>query len=188
MDQIRKYFNQISQMSDTDWDLFSSKLTRMEFPKKTKILYAGQTEKYLSFVENGIIRFYIPKEHSDFTFGFIFKDSFVSAYDSFISQSPCSYSVESITDTILWRITYDDLQIIYNSTQIGNLIGRKASENLFLKKCERELSLLNESPEERYLNLFRTRPELIKKIPLKYIASYIGITPQALSRIRKRIS
>ncbi|HEY0749771.1 MAG TPA: hypothetical protein VGD26_01370 [Chitinophagaceae bacterium] len=68
------------------------------------------------------------------------------------------------------------------------MIGRKASEDLFLKKSKRELSLLNDTAEERYLKLFSEQLHLIKQIPLKYIASYIGITPQALSRIRKRIS
>lgn len=63
-----------------------------------------------------------------------------------------------------------------------------SSERLFLIKSKREQSLLNESAETRYLNLFTQRPKLIKEIPLKYIASYIGVTPQALSRIRKRIS
>lgn len=77
---------------------------------------------------------------------------------------------------------------IYIGTKIGNAIGRKASEELFLKKSQRELSLLSETAEQRYLNLFTEQPELIKEIPLKYIASYIGITQQALSRIRKRIS
>lgn len=80
------------------------------------------------------------------------------------------------------------MQEIYKETQIGNTIGRQASEELFLKKSQRELSLLNETAEQRYLKLFSEQPELIKEIPLKYIASYIGITPQALSRIRKRIS
>ena len=61
-------------------------------------------------------------------------------------------------------------------------------EDLFLKKFKRELSLLNETAEQRYQNLFTEQSQLIKEIPLKYIASYIGITPQALSRIRKRIS
>ena len=68
------------------------------------------------------------------------------------------------------------------------MIGRRASEELFLKKSKRELSLLRDSAEERYLNLFEERPELLREIPLKYIASYIGVTPQALSRIRRRIS
>ena len=93
-----------------------------------------------------------------------------------------------MTSTILLSISYNDLQEIYKTTQIGNLIGRFSSEKLYLIKSKREQSLLNESAKERYLNLFKERPKLIKKIPLKFIASYIGVTPQALSRIRKQIS
>jgi len=89
---------------------------------------------------------------------------------------------------VLWQLTFEDLQEIYRATEIGNVIGRHASEDLFLKKSQRELSLLNQSAQQRYLDLFEEQPELLKNIPLKYIASYIGVTPQALSRIRKRIS
>ena len=62
------------------------------------------------------------------------------------------------------------------------------AEKLYLAQSQRTLSLLNQSAEERYLDLFKLRPEVVKTIPLKYIASYIGISPQALSRIRKRIN
>ena len=188
MEKIYNYYKQLYNISDRDWKIFSSKLEKKEFQKKSKILEIGETEKFLSFIDKGIIRFYIPKENDDLTFGFIFSDSFVCAYDSFLTQKPSEYCVETITATTLWRLSYEDLQIIYAKTEIGNLIGRKTSEYLFLKKAERELSFLTENAEERYLKLFETRPELIKKIPLKYIASYIGITPQALSRIRRRIS
>jgi len=84
-------------------------------------------------------------------------------------------------------MSYDGLQTVYRETKIGNSIGRWAAEDQFLKKTERELSLLNDTAEQRYLRLFSEQPKLIEKIPLKYIASYIGITPQALSRIRRRI-
>ena len=76
MEQIRKYFEEAYQIKEQDWQIFSSKLTKQKFPKKTTILSVGQIEKYLSFIEEGIIRFYIPKEDNDLTFGFIFKDSF----------------------------------------------------------------------------------------------------------------
>ena len=88
----------------------------------------------------------------------------------------------------VWSISYDDLQEVYEKSFAGNVIGRLSSERLFLIKSKREQSLLNETAEERYLKLFTERPNLIKEIPLKYVASYIGVTPQALSRIRKRIS
>lgn len=188
MEQIRAYFEKNVTLTDRDWQFFSSKLIREEYPKHHLVLKAGQTENYLSFIETGILRFYIPKEEPDFTFAFAFENSFVSGYDSFLTQRPSSYSIQTLKKTILWRITYNDLQSIYKETAIGNTIGRFASEELFLKKSKREISLLNQSAEQRYLNLFSEQPLLIEKIPLKYIASYIGITPQALSRIRKRIS
>lgn len=188
MELIHKYYKDNFNISDRDWEVFASKLEYHEFPKKQTILHEGQVENYLSFIETGLVRFYIPKEENELTFAFVFNHNFFSAYDSFLTQSPSKYRVETITDSSFWRISYNDLQAVYAETEIGNLIGRKASEELFIKKSERELSLLNKSPEERYLDLFSEKPEVIKEIPLKYIASYIGVTPQALSRIRKRIS
>ena len=188
MEQIREYFERTLKLTDNDWQSFSSKLIKQEFPKKHLLLKVGQIENHLSFVENGIIRFYIPKEENDLTFAFVFDNGFVSAYDSFLTQQPSTYNVETLSQTTIWRLTCDNLQAIYKETEIGNTIGRQASEDLFLKKFKRELSLLTETAEQRYLNLFTEQPRLLKQIPLKYIASYIGITPQALSRIRKRIS
>jgi len=188
MNQIRKYFEQIVQLDENDWRVFSSKLKKYEFPKKTLLLDIGQIENHLSFIEKGIIRFNIPKEENDLTFGFAFNNEFFSAYDSFLNQTPSQYQLETLTECTVWRITHQDLQEIYQQSKIGNTIGRLAAENIFLRKARRELALLNQSAEERYLKLFSEQPNLIKQIPLKYIASYIGITPQALSRIRKRIS
>ena len=121
------------------------------------------------------------------TFAFSFDNNFVSAYESFITRAPSTYQAETLTPTILWRISYTDLQDIYANTQVGNTIGRLAAEGLFLETSKRHISLLTELAEQRYLNLFTHHPQLIKHIPLKYIASYIGISPQALSRIRRGI-
>lgn len=187
MEQIRKNFEKTAKLSENDWQFFSSKLIRHEYPKNHILLRAGQVENYLSFIETGIIRFYVPKEENDLTFAFAFDGNFVSGYDSFLTRKKSTYHMDTLTKTTLWRLTYDDLQEIYKETEIGNTIGRHASEELFLKKSKREISLLSDTAEQRYLNLFIEQPHLIRHIPLKYIASYIGVTPQALSRIRKRI-
>lgn len=188
MEKIREYFQQFVTLSNADWEAFSSKLEKAEFPKKSLILKKGQTENYLSFIDKGIIRYFIPNIESDLTFGFTFENEFVSAYDSFLTRTASPYNLETLTDSKLWRISYQGLQEVYQETEVGNIIGRMAAESLYLKKARRELAFLNQTAKERYLSLFSERPELIKQIPLKYIASYIGITPQALSRIRKRIS
>ncbi|ASK32605.1 CarD family transcriptional regulator [Chryseobacterium sp. T16E-39] len=188
MEAIRNYFEQSVSMSDKDWELFASKLKTEKFSKKQFLINANETEHYLSFIEKGTVRFFIPKEIEDFTFSFSFAGEFVSAYDSFLTQKPCSYSIQALEETVLWRIAYEDLNLIYAETEIGNKIGRLASERLYLENFKREISLLTQTAEERYLNLFSEQRHILKQIPLKYIASYIGITPQALSRIRRKIS
>ena len=189
MQQIKAHLDQIATISNEDWDFFTSKLQRRVIPKKTNFLKLDDIENYISFIESGVVRLYIPKENpeKEITFGFSFKDQFISAYDSFLTQTPSAYQLQTLTETTLLSITYNDLQEVYNKTQIGNLIGRLTAERLFLLKSKREQNLLNLSAEERYMKLFKERPELLKVIPLKYISSYIGVTPQALSRIRKRL-
>lgn len=188
MEAIRKYFDQLVPMSDSEWKLFSSKLKRRELKKKENVLDITQIEENLAFVERGMLRYFVPKEEGDITFGFCFEGEFSTAYDSFVSRSPSKYKIETLTPTIIWYITYKDLQHIYKKTQVGQEIGRLIAETLLVRKTDRELSLLLETASARYLNLFTERPQIIKEIPLKYIASYIGVTPQSLSRIRKEIS
>jgi len=187
--QIKDYLDQLATISQPDWDFFTSKLQRQCIKKKTIFLKTNEIENHISFIESGVVRLFIPKENPDkeITFGFSFKDQFVSAYDSFLTQTPSAYQLQALTDTTLLSMTYSDLQEVYKNTQIGNLIGRLTAERLFLLKSKREQNLLNLTAEERYLKLFKERPELLKVIPLKYISSYIGVTAQALSRIRKRL-
>ena len=191
MDKIRKYIGNITEINDEDWEFFSSKLQKKSYPKKTIIAEIGEVENHISFIEKGIVRLLIPKEEEEeeeITYGFSFENEFISAYDSFLTQTPSQYQLETLVETSLLSIAYSDLQKVYEHTKIGNLIGRLVAERLFIIKSNRALSLLNDSAEKRYFNLFTERPNLIKEIPLKYIASYIGVTPQSLSRIRKKIT
>jgi CRP-like cAMP-binding protein len=187
--QIKTYLDQIATISNSDWDFFISKLQRRIVPKKAIFLKINEIENHISFIESGVVRLFIPKEdpEKEITFGFSFKDQFISAYDSFLTQQPSAYQLQALTETSILSITYSDLQAVYNKTQIGNLIGRLTSERLFLLKSKREQDLLNLTAQERYTKLFKERPELLKVIPLKFISSYIGVTAQALSRIRKRL-
>lgn len=186
--QIRNYFDHIHTISDADWELFSSKLVKQSFPKKAVLVDSGQVEDYLSFVETGSIRILSSKEEKEHTLGFVFENEFCCAYDSFITRLPVEYRIETLTAVELWRISYLDLQELYQTTVVGNILGRHIAEALFVKKAQRERSLLMESAEQRYINLFQEKRQWVKTIPLKFLASYVGITPQALSRIRKRIS
>lgn len=189
MKQIKEYLDQIAIISNSDWEFFTSKLQPRTIKKKAIFLELNTIENHISFIESGVVRLFIPKDNpeKEITFGFSFQNQFISAYDSFLTQTPSAYQLQALTETKLLSMSYSDLQDVYSNTQIGNLIGRLTAERLFLLKSKREQNLLNLTAEERYLKLFKERPELLKVIPLKYISSYIGITAQALSRIRKRV-
>ena len=141
MEQIKAYLDQLATISKEDWDFFTSKLHRREITKKTIFLKLNDIENTISFIESGVVRLFIPKENPDkeITFGFSFKNQFVSAYDSFLTQNPSAYQLQTLTDTSLLSITYNDLQAVYKNTQIGNLIGRLAAERLFLLKSKQVL-------------------------------------------------
>jgi CRP-like cAMP-binding protein len=188
MENIRAYFEKFVDLNDYLWSLFTEKIEYIEIAKGETILKKGEVENYVYILQSGAVRLFIPQKDNEITFGFAFEGHFFSAYDSFIYRSPCVYQIETLTEVKVWRMSHKDLNNLFENISEGNSIGRKMAELFFIGKQKRELSLLTKTAEERYYSLFRFQPKLIKEIPLKYIASYIGITPQGLSRIRSRIS
>lgn len=185
---IKDHLQKLAPISDEDWTVFSTKFEKQVFKKNSLIIGSGAIENYLSFIETGIVRFWVETGDHEVTFDFAFEQSFFSAYPSFLTRDTTNWNIQALTPTVLWRISYTDLQLIYEQTRVGEKIGRLATEDLFITAAKRKIALLTNTPEELYLMLFKEHLHLIQHIPLKYLASYIGITSQALSRIRKRIS
>lgn len=175
-------------MSDEDWAVYEPRLIKKSFKKNEIIIHQGQIENYLSVVTAGIVRCYIEKDDKEVTTNFVFENNYMSSYESFLTKTPSPYTIEALTDVEMWRASKESFLHFFSHTSIGNYLGRISAEGLYLKKAQREISFLTETAEERYLKLLKQDPQLLQKVPLKYIASYIGITPQALSRIRKRIN
>jgi CRP-like cAMP-binding protein len=188
MGHLKEYYERITVLGENDWNFIAARFKRRQFRKGEAISLKGSTEQHLSFVEEGIVRCYIPGDEHELTFAFCFDKEFACAYDSFLTRQPSTYALQALADTVVWSIEYECLQEVYANTTTGNLLGRFAAESLFLAKSKRELALLMNTATERYLHLFTEQPQILQRIPLKYVASYLGITPQALSRIRRQIS
>jgi CRP-like cAMP-binding protein len=111
----------------------------------------------------------------------------MSAYASIVNQKPSRTSLVAHASTTGYTMSYDDLQHLYASSHAGSEIGRYSAEGMMTEYQDRILSIMGDSPETRYRNLLEKEPELLLHIPQKHIASYLGITPETLSRIRRRI-
>jgi len=187
-DQLRLFLEQQVQIEEKDWNIILPYLEILEIEKDQILTQAGIIESNLYFVSSGITRLFYEKEERDITINFGFPNGFISSYSSFLTQELSQFILQSLTRTTLISISKDHLDSIYAQTACGHHLGRLFSEQFFIYVSKRETDFMLRSPTERYLLLFDEYPQLIKEIPLKYLASYIGITPQALSRIRAKIS
>lgn len=157
--------------------------------KNEHLIQAGETENYLYYIEKGICRYYCYDSENDHehTFDFAYSGDFFCSYESFRKRQPSEIYIQSLTISKIHKIHYKSLLELLSSNIAYNKIALNVIDEFFINKIKREISLLKDAPEYIYLNFIQREPYLIQHVPLKYISSYIGITPQALSRIRKRI-
>jgi len=187
MKDIVTYFTQIG-IREKELQPFLKLLTVKTYKCGETILKNGQRDNYLSFLKSGLIRYFVDKDGKELTFDFIFPKSFFCHYDSYYSRKPTRFNSEALTDIEIYRIHYDDLNALFQTCESAKDLSRIAVERLLEKKIKREMFLLTNSPQERYLSLLKDQPKLLQYIPQKYLATYLGIVPETLSRIRKRIS
>ena len=152
------------------------------------LVRAGQVCRSITFVESGLLRYYYLVNGKEVTGNFFFESSFVGAFASFISQSPSKQFVDCLEDCVLWQATHEQLEQLYATVPALEKFGRKMAESLFVHAQNRTASLLLDTPDQRYANLLRNRPKVLQRVPQYMIASYLGFTPETLSRIRKRFA
>jgi len=187
LDQIRGFINKITPITDTDWRLFEKRLVYKEYQKNEILLHTGDIEAYIYFMVEGITRIFQYKNDIEYTLRFNFPISAFNSYVSFISQTPSLISVETLTEIKVFRMTYQNMQSLYDESKNAERVGRKMIEYIYIQREMKELQMHSRTAEDYYCDLLKTNKELIQQIPQKYLASYLGITPESLSRIRKNI-
>ncbi|MGX5690813.1 Crp/Fnr family transcriptional regulator [Arcticibacter tournemirensis] len=166
-------------------------LTGLFKPLKLKsgeyFLEEGQLCRYVGFIEEGLVRYHMNDNGNQKTLYFNKEGEFVSNYQSFLPREPSNTSIQAIEDTAMQVINYADLQRLYSNVSEGEKLGRLAIENVFLSSLQQLKSFYKDSPTERYQQFLRSYPSLVQRIPQYHIASYVGIKPQSLSRIRRKL-
>jgi CRP-like cAMP-binding protein len=176
-----------ANMTDEDMMQVFEKATFKEYNKGDLIISEGKVENYLYFVVEGMARTFFYKEEKETSLDFFFAGGFFSSYESFLERKPSRLNIEALTPLITMRMNYNALQELYVKNPKLQQIGRIITEELFRRLSERVQDLLSLSASERYQKLLEAQPEYVQHIPLKYLASYLNVTPESLSRIRKGV-
>lgn len=189
MEKFLHFLTQHISMTETEKKYMTSLMVEKVYKKNETVLRQGEVEKHLSFIEKGSVRYYyINPNGYEKCLLFGFENWFMCEAVSFLTQTPSFCFIETMTDTKVWRISHENLYQSYEHTEHGNKFGRLMMEQMYIAKTLRERSFITQTAEQRYLDLLKSNPKIIQEVQLKHISSYLGITPQALSRIRKRIN
>lgn len=186
--KLRDYFKKKQSMTDEKVDLIASYFKKETLSKGTLIIQEGKTSKKSYFLESGIIRCYITDlKGKEVTTRFFSAPDFLNDYLSFFEQKPSEENYELSTDCHVHSINYENVQYCFHNIPEFREWGRMLLTLNYTYMNRRMISLHKETAQERYLNLKNSNPEIIEKVPLHLIASYLGITKYSLSRIRKKI-
>lgn len=162
-------------------------LVQREIPRKGILLKRGQVCKYIHFIEKGILHCYYNKNEEKVTSWFMKEKDVIISVKSFYMQVPSEESIIALEDVMLYGISFEHLQNIYVNYPEFNVIGRILTTKYYIQSEERLFAIRKERARDRYLYLLRTQPDIIQRAPLKYVASYLGISMETLSRIRASI-
>ncbi|WP_375559611.1 Crp/Fnr family transcriptional regulator [Bernardetia sp. OM2101] len=190
---MKENFNPLFNLLDSFYLLhqdtklaLSDAIQTKEYKNGEIILSQGDTNKHLYFLEKGLVRAFYYKDEKELT-SWIFPENtlFISVY-SFLTQTPSFETIEAIEDCHLFSISHSKLQKLYNQHLDLNVVGRKLTEMYYIQMAERATNLRMVDSKTRYENFIQNYPNLINRIPLGYVASYLGMSQETLSRIRKQ--
>jgi len=183
-----KIFRQFTDFNDSELEIIMPYFENKEFKKKTILLNVGTVSNEVFYIINGCIRLYCEKGGDELSTYFFTENMFAGSYDSFIARKPSKVAIETLEECEVLILTHESQENLYKVFPKMNEFIRKALEARFVLLHDLFISYLLNSPEERYLTLLKERPELLQRIPQHQIASFLGITPVSLSRIRNRVA
>lgn len=186
---LRKSIERFGKLSEADWELLSPSIEGKALKRHEVFCEEGKRSFDVAFVINGTFRQYYSKDGEERTTYFYFAADLMCAYVSCITGQPSLLSIQALTDAELLCFPYAALLKLYQENHAWQTIGRQIAEYIAIGLEERMVSLLIQTPEERYLDLLSSnKRKIIEQIPQQYIANYLGITPVSMSRIRKRLT
>jgi CRP-like cAMP-binding protein len=188
MDALIKAIQHYIPLSADDTLIIQSLFYEIKLKKGQHLLRAGDICRNIYFIETGLVRYYGIIDGEEKTNYFNQEGEFVCDYSSFLPKRPSMTNIQALEPSTIYAITYDDMQQFYAKVQHGERFGRLGIEDVYVTLISQVNSIYSDPPELRYKRFLEKYPDLGQRVPQYYIASYVGIKPQSLSRIRKRMS
>ena len=181
-------FNKYARITESDFELIEKVLAKRFVKKRRPLLTEGDISRYIYFIEKGALRsFTVDKDGVEHIIQLGLEDHWIGDLFSFITQVPGNVSIEAIEDSEILLLPHHELETLYGQVPALERYFRQLFQRAYVSLQQRLSSTVSQNAEERYRLLVNDFPQIAARIPLIYIASYLGITPESLSRVRKQL-
>ena len=184
MESLKTLFTETLRLKSNHFDEFYKELRVKKLRKKEYLIQESTVCDFIAIVISGTLRSYVQNKDGEFNNDFYLENSFVSAYTSFLTQLPTNCNIEALTDVEIYYISHQQFHQLIERDNNFLKLAKYISDNYFIRKCKRETSFLKNSAAERFEMIKKLYPEIEQKVPQYHIASYLGIKPESLSRIK----
>ncbi|MUL36041.1 Crp/Fnr family transcriptional regulator [Gloeocapsopsis dulcis] len=171
-----------------DFSEVDRQLKKREVRKGEYLFREGDVWQFVGFIVKGCFRVFFLKNEKEITFDFFCENRCIVDYESYFRKHSTKFYFQAVEISELLILNESCIQGLFEAPQNGQRLQKILLENLFFRFRDKLLSLYTEEPEERYLNLLQSEPELLQRVPQYYLASYLGIEPESLSRLKRRIA
>jgi len=186
-EKLKLFCQNTVQLSPDELDLIDHFFEEKTLKKKEMLLQNGNICNFLAYIEKGTIRYFHLKDGNEKTCDIAFDHAWVTDFKSFTQNTPAVMNLQAMEETRIFTINQTSLQKLYQKCSTYETFGRIMAEQVAQRATEIAMSLSSDKPEERFIKLLNSNPDLFQRVPQKYIANFLGISPESLSRIQKRI-
>ncbi len=189
MNNLQKILEGLINLNELEWSILKDKFKPCEFKQKSFIIKKGRTATNLYYIESGLLRTYYIQDGKEISTYFACDGQFITIYSSFISQNPSLEYLETIEKSIVYSISFIDLTKVYSQSPKFEKLGRILAEKNYLCILDRTLVMQTKTAKEKYIDFIENYDsKIVQRVPQHQIASFLGMAPESLSRVRKEIS
>lgn len=179
-----KLLTEVIGLKEHHAETFHNIMQMKTFRKKDYLIREGNVCNFIGIVLSGVMRSFVTKDEEEFNNDFYFDNDIISAYTSFLTQHPTASNIQALADTEICYITYEQLHALTEQDPQWLKLSKYIADTFFIRKCKRESSFLRHSAAERLAGVLSLYPGIEQKVSQYHIASYMGIKPESLSRIK----
>lgn len=184
---LKAFLEERYTLTESEWELIQTGFEEVEVEKHTVLLHEGAYCQYLYYLHSGLVRFFRWEDGEEKTQYLTFEDYFFTQQESFFLNRPSNTTIQAIEPSVILRVHKEELTQIRQQSPAWTQLAFEIRAEVQVATESLLRDFQSRTAKERYLTILKQQPEMVQRVPLKYLASFLGITPESLSRIRKEV-